>query len=198
MTTRGREKTDGEGRAVICRLRGRRLRILGFSVGSRERHNSFSFDNRLIGKNYQTIVRHGAFRRAKWMCLGAEESPQTGGGGGGRDARRRRALTSEGRRANVLSSGRFRSRQLSVPRSQQQSGLTSFNARQALLCKSITPQFRFAFLAPTPGGRRSRDGAHEPPLRARPLPRSTARTLFAQRRVLHLAGEIARHGSRDG
>lgn len=26
-----------------------------------ERHNSFSFDNRLIGKNYVAIVRRGAF-----------------------------------------------------------------------------------------------------------------------------------------
>jgi len=45
------------------------LQPLGMPI---ERHNSFSFDNRLIGKNYATIVRR--LRRVKWMCLEAEES----------------------------------------------------------------------------------------------------------------------------
>lgn len=56
----GRAQEGKVTAGVMCQLR-ERFRILGLSETPVERHNSFSFDNRLIGKNYETIVRHGAF-----------------------------------------------------------------------------------------------------------------------------------------
>lgn len=46
-----------------------------------ERHNSFSFDNRLIGKNYQTIVRRDVPSLSKVDVpeSGRERKPGVGG-----------------------------------------------------------------------------------------------------------------------
>lgn len=109
----GRGQPEGGDDGVICRLRGC-FRVLSLSGAPVERHNSFSFDNRLIGKNYETIVQHGT--SAEWSgCAWKRKRAQTG---------RRRVLT---RSRNVLFTIRPArvSRQLSVTRTP---GLTLFNA----------------------------------------------------------------------